>query len=194
MLDRTKVVQALNRVSDQLFKPLSYSSWLNRDLWNTLTTNPRFLCSIEEARETQRLAAWEGALSEIVAVPESIISAYSVLAVDGSQIYPDHHLNGVDCFLINAAGCLLIYGEQAKASFFSEPFIYIPEHVVRQFPGIMFSTDCVDLLREDHEFLMLIQQMERPFDTFFEAKNTSDFAKASTNRQGERGNKSVCGL
>lgn len=169
MLDRTKVVQALNQVSNQLFKPLAYSSWLNRDLWKYVTNDARFLCTIEEARETSRLVSWEGALSSLHSEPEIKRTNYSVLAVDGSQIYPDHHINGVDCFLINAAGCLLSYGLQGKATFFSEPFVYIPEHLAQQFPGMLFSTDCVDLLREDHEFLMLIGQM------------------SSTNTQGEMG-------
>ena len=49
-------------------------------------------------------------------------SDWSVAAVDGSHIDVDRHLP-VACFLINMGGCVLTYGAQPGASFFSQPHL-----------------------------------------------------------------------
>ena len=43
-------------------------------------------------------------------------------AVDGSHIDVDRHLP-VDCYLLNLGGCVLTYGRQANAHFFSRPYL-----------------------------------------------------------------------
>ena len=54
--------------------------------------------------------------------PCSPPSGWSVAAVDGSHIDVDRHLP-VACFLINMGGCVLTYGDQPDASFFSQPHL-----------------------------------------------------------------------
>ena len=47
-------------------------------------------------------------------------SDWSVVSVDGSHIDVDRHLP-VPCYLINLGGCILTYGSQPDARFFSQP-------------------------------------------------------------------------
>ena len=47
---------------------------------------------------------------------------WCVAAVDGSHIDVDRHLP-VSCFLINLGGCVLTYGSQPDAAFFSQPYL-----------------------------------------------------------------------
>ena len=47
---------------------------------------------------------------------------WAVASVDGSHIDVDRHLP-VPCYLINLGGCVLTYGEQADARFFSRPHL-----------------------------------------------------------------------
>ena len=47
---------------------------------------------------------------------------WCVAAVDGSHIDVDRHLP-VSCFLINLGGCVLTYGSQPDAEFFSQPYL-----------------------------------------------------------------------
>ena len=47
---------------------------------------------------------------------------WCVAAVDGSHIDVDRHLP-VSCFLINLGGCVLTYGSQPDAVFFSQPYL-----------------------------------------------------------------------
>ena len=52
--------------------------------------------------------------------PSSPPSDWQVAAVDGSHIDVDRHLP-VACFLVNLGGCVLTYGGQPDATFFSQP-------------------------------------------------------------------------
>ena len=47
---------------------------------------------------------------------------WCVAAVDGSHIDVDRHLP-VSCYLINLGGCVLTYGSQPDAAFFSQPYL-----------------------------------------------------------------------
>ena len=64
-------------------------------------------------------------------VEEAIVGGYAspslpadwcVAAVDGSHIDVDRHLP-VSCYLINLGGCVLTYGSQPDAEFFSQPYL-----------------------------------------------------------------------
>ena len=54
--------------------------------------------------------------------PSSPPADWCVVAVDGSHIDVDRHLP-VPCFLINLGGCILTYGSQPDAEFFSQPHL-----------------------------------------------------------------------
>ena len=74
------------------------------------------------ASERPYLAAHtEEALVGGYAIP-SAPADWCVAAVDGSHIDVDRHLP-VSCFLINLGGCVLTYGCQPDAEFFSQPYL-----------------------------------------------------------------------
>ena len=59
---------------------------------------------------------------------------WAAISVDGSHIDVDRHLP-LGCYLINLGGCILTYGRQAAARFFSQPYVaYRPEELYLQDP------------------------------------------------------------
>jgi hypothetical protein len=150
MLDRYKLSCALEKISlfssqDRVQLDLAFG------IWGKISQDKFFKDSIERSQSSFLLPDWAGNLSDIIAINPKI-KEYSVLAVDGSQIYPDRHIGGVSCYLINIGGCLLEYGAKGRVSFFSEPFVFTHEQetLVRENYDF-FSPERVDLCREEFE-------------------------------------------
>ena len=151
-----------------------------------------------QADRTARLEAFLAAASQVTAptaqektryepgrpflaaqVTDALVGSYSptappadwcVASVDGSHIDVDRHLP-VSCYLVNLGGCLLTYGSQPGAQFFSLP------HLAAD-PGDLYLTDpanpaqeepvtgpLLGLLRTVHELERLVQMVEEcPLD------------------------------
>lgn len=163
MLDRSKLAQEVERVAGQLFKQHHAIAWLTKQAWQTFSADPLFLQNIDQLRTTHNLVTWQANLADIFDIATDL-RHYAVLAVDGSQIYPDHHVGGVDCFLINTGGCFLSYSDVSTVKFFSEPTLYVPDHLGDSLPPMGFSTDLVDLLREEHEFKLMVSKSHEFLD------------------------------
>lgn len=150
MLDRNKLVQLFDRVSDQLFSHLESDQLaLAVQTWEMVANNEAFSTRVAESESSFLLPAWRGELAQVIETSEKITD-YMVLGVDGSQVYPERHLSGVGCFVINTGGCLLRYGQKSSVEFFSEPALFLPEKLSDDFG--YFSLDMVDLKREALEF------------------------------------------
>lgn len=158
MLHHGKMAQAIQHVSDALFSHHYQPTWLTLDAWRQLTQDEQFNERIRTKRDSCSLATWQGDLAAIFPVqPQE--GAYAALAVDGSQIYPDRHLQGVECFLINTGGCLLSYAQPvSSAQLFSDPLVYTPALVANYLPNLPFAADTVDLIREEQEFIAMAKQ------------------------------------
>ncbi len=152
MLDRSLLVRDLILLGEKIFSLEPKEFLFTYDEWKKIVTNQLFLSMIEDMRQSQSLVGWTGCLSEIFSIDEKIDS-YDVLAVDGSQIYPDRHLSGVGCYLLNAGGCLLSYGKSGKAQLFSHPRVCVSSDDDQS-----FALDLVDLEREAYEFEFLIER------------------------------------
>lgn len=168
MLKRDKLAKAIDVLADKLFQDYTGNNEVGRRLWGELAADKAYLDQIQSSKGLIGLPRWRGNLSETVSV-EQTLDAYSILAVDGSQIYPDRHIAGVGCFLINAGGCLFSYGAKSKVIFFSEPQLYLPEDVMPELDNTPFSPDLVDLKRESFEFELAFR---RALDAY---KTTSPF-------------------
>lgn len=152
MLDRARVAKKISHIIPLLFTERTSLLWINKTFWQRLVEHPAFIARVQTLSVEKQLISWVGALSKIV-TNEPAKPPYTVYAVDGSQIYPDHHLEGVACCLVHAAGCRLHYGASSSATFFSEPHIYVPALLEAQ--HLAFAADAVDMLREAHEFDLL---------------------------------------
>jgi len=158
MLNREKMIKEVERVQLAIFKNKKSLSWLTLPIWQEMTTDKQFLGKIEQQGKVQHLSNWERLLADIYEV-SPLSTDYSVLAVDGSQIYPDHHIQGIECFLINTGGCYFSYGQPSSAELFSQPTVYVPEHFGFINKNISFSAELVDLVREEEEFKMLVKKV-----------------------------------
>ena len=67
-------------------------------------------------------AALVDGLAEVYA-PRDLPPDFCVASVDGSHIDVDRHIP-VRCYLINVGGCVLTYGSQPDARFFTTPTVY----------------------------------------------------------------------
>lgn len=106
-------MRALEGVTEQLFVDNLQAHNLARELWHKISSDPTFIYKVKESNAPWPLPTWQGNLGDAIPVSPTI-SAYHVLSVDGSQIYPDRH-QGLSCFLINVGSVVLHYGCQNKA-------------------------------------------------------------------------------
>ncbi|MBM3886335.1 DNA double-strand break repair nuclease NurA [Candidatus Dependentiae bacterium] len=84
----------------------------------------------------------------------SFDSAYGIIGVDGSQIYPDRFYSNADCFVINTGGIEVSYKKPtSQVSFFSQPYVYTLRDVLKRYGyDASASKDLIDLIREEFEF------------------------------------------
>ena len=146
MLNRDRLALALDQMAEKIFTYRQQTITLTPEQWTSIVTNQIVLNRIAALRETYTLISWQGSLTQTFT--SKTISAYRVLAVDGSQIYPDRNVAGVQCCLINIGGCYIDYDAVSKASFFSHPAIIVPD----DFGQLGFAPELVDLEREAREF------------------------------------------
>jgi hypothetical protein len=89
-----------------------------------------------------------GSLDEVFSY--GLAQQYTVLAVDGSQVYPNRHMAGIGCFLLNVGGAQFTYGEAASTvSFFSIPEVCPFSEMNAGKESV--PSEVVDLLRESRE-------------------------------------------
>ncbi len=150
MLDRNKLVYLLDQISSQLFSNKETDqNALAGAIWQSIAKDPAFADRVTDSESSFLLPRWQGNLSDVFEAPVPL-AEYTVLGVDGSQVYPERHLAGVGCFVVNTGGCLLRYGATSSVEFFSAPQVFTPEKLTEDFGH--FSTDMVDLKREACEF------------------------------------------
>lgn len=156
MLDRNKLSQEINALASKIFPDSVASYNLAQSKWQEISSNPIFSQRIQAAKSSFLLPGWQGNLSDIFEIKNDL-KEYSVLAVDGSQIYPDRNFSGASCLLINSGGCFLNYANSSFANFFSEPKLFLPDDIVQE-DKFAFSKDLVDLKREELELQSLLEK------------------------------------
>ena len=159
MLDLKKVSERLQQISDKLFPDVSITNELAVTTWHRIAQDPTFVQRVAESQSSFLVPGWHGVLDDTF--PIATTTEYTVLAVDGSQIYPDRHISGAECFLLNIGGINFSYGQQSTVSFFSDPTVYIPDDIEQLQAGFSFSPDVIDLLREQFELSVGFEQAEQ---------------------------------
>lgn len=122
MLDRNKLVGQLGELVLDLFPDLTDQRDVAKQKWDQIINDPSFIIKVENSKSSFLLPTWQGSLNDTYLINNDL-NEYSVLAVDGSQIYPDRHLSGAGCFLINTGGCQIDYGK--GVNLFSEPEVFL---------------------------------------------------------------------
>lgn len=125
MLDRSKVLQALQTISNNLFTDHSDEIAVAHQVWDIICNDPEFAIKVAAANcPDLLLPTWQGNLSDVYDVNPTL-SNYSVTAIDGSQIYPDKH-QGTTCYLLNIGTVHLAYGTGVArpVQLNSTPFVF----------------------------------------------------------------------
>lgn len=155
MLDRAKLAKQINQFADKIFPDFLQSSNIAQKKWQQICNDQYFLQKVEAAQSSFLVPGWQGNLSDVFQIKNNL-REYSVLAVDGSQIYPDRNFSGASCFLINSGGCFLKYGQKSIAKFFNKPKLFLPDDLKDE--RFAFSRDLIDLKREEIEFKTLLDK------------------------------------
>lgn len=144
MLDRAKLIQELNALADSLFFDSAPMHKAIAALWDKCAQDTFLATRIQAIALAQQLPTWTGILAPTYPVVRHV-SDYTVLAVDGSQIYSDRH-QAVACYLINIGTVRLTYGkEQSSSAIACQPFVF----QVQETDGD--SVDVVNCQREAYE-------------------------------------------
>lgn len=157
MLNHSRVLRELQELSDKLFVDLSPAYEKAREVWERISVDPTFLAKVyaAQAQAPWLLPTWQGSLGDIHEI-EQTQSRYRILAIDGSQIYPDRH-QGTACFLINIGTVHLAYGLPGKAvTFDSVPSVYLNDEQDEQ-----ANTETVNCKRQELEFKVGVQESKR---------------------------------
>ena len=148
MLDRAKVAKEVARLGSRLFPDFTKQAKIAEQAWKEMAANPVFAHKVRSAHVELLMPTWEGALDESKSV-RTPDGPYTVVAVDGSQIYPDRHMAGAQCFLVNRGGVVLRYAQRSSMETFTEPEVFLPDDVAVY--KLSDSQELVDLMREESE-------------------------------------------
>ena len=156
MLDRSKIVAALQQASQDLFVGFTQEMDVAGQIWRKISQDIDFATKVHKQKQSLLVPFWQGLLGEVVDIaPQK--NNYSVVSVDGSQIYYDKH-QGPPCFLINVGFIQLRYGLTGKAmQCGSEPALCTKLSADNDFG----SPDFVNMERESLEFSAALQQMQQ---------------------------------
>ncbi|MBD3272821.1 hypothetical protein GF385_00520 [Candidatus Dependentiae bacterium] len=156
VLDRNKLFLQIQNLSKNLFPDLTSESNIAQEKLDEINTDINFIKKVELSNSSFLIPSWIGNIKDTFDIKNDL-QDYSVLAVDGSQVYPDRNVSGAGCFLINTGGCQIHYSSQSKVSFFSEPQVFLIQDFLDKNYKISFSRDLVDLKREELELKKLFE-------------------------------------
>ncbi|MGB8367058.1 MAG: DNA double-strand break repair nuclease NurA, partial [Candidatus Babeliales bacterium] len=149
MLDRSKVMRELQQLADKLFPDYSPAYDLAQKSWYRLVADPTFIYKVREFQNPPwPVPTWIDSINKVIPVAKNI-NDYTIVSVDGSQIYPDRH-NNISCFLINIGSVILPYGiQQGGIAFNSVPYIFT--HDDEDIVDLGISPEVVDCRRQELE-------------------------------------------
>jgi hypothetical protein len=154
MLDRSKIVAALQKVSTDLFVGFAQEIDIAAQVWHKISIDSSFEMKVNKTKQSLLVPAWRGLLNTVVTILPAK-DKYVVVSVDGSQIYYDKH-QGPPCFLINIGFIQLRYGVVGKSIQCGNiPFLTTKLDANNDFG----SPDFVNMQREGHEFDFALEQM-----------------------------------
>jgi len=156
MLDKSKFVAVLQKASKDLFVGFAQEIDIAGQVWSKISCEKDFSMRVQAHKQPVLVPLWNGLLNQVVTI-SALKDEYSVISVDGSQIYYDKH-QGPPCFLINIGFIQLRYGLAGKSiQCGSEPELSTKLDSDNDFG----SPDFVNMQRELYEFKMAFEQMQQ---------------------------------
>ncbi len=171
MLDHQKLFGQLEKVSKELFLKFAKEQDIAKTVWNNVKEDEELCNKVHAKKYSLLLPKWIGLLGQSKKIDENLVE-YSVLAVDGSQIYYDKH-QGPACYLLNVGSVLLEYKKvKSTVALHSEPSLFIISDDNKQ----MSSTELINAQREEFELdkawqLSFVQQSKndnKPYVVLFD--------------------------
>lgn len=147
MLDRSKVLRALQEQTHALFYDHGHEYAYARTLWQQICADPTFIYKVQEAKTDLPIPTWHGSLGDVIECAHPV-GPHQVIGVDGSQMYPDRH-QGLVCYLINIGAVILTYGDtRTPVHFQSVPSVFVGD---TEYEGIPLSPDVINCRRDVYE-------------------------------------------
>jgi len=154
MLDRSKIVAELQKVSTDLFVGFAQEIDIAEQVWRKISIDTEFEQKVKKTKQSLLVPGWSGLLASVTTIKPKK-DHYVVVSVDGSQIYYDKH-QGPPCFLINVGFIQLRYGIAGKSiQYGSQPFLNANFNADNDFG----SPDFVNMQRESYEFDAALEQV-----------------------------------
>lgn len=152
MLNKARLFKEIEKISDAIFYDYSKELEIAEKNWQAICEKEIFEAKAKNCQLPMILPTWQENLDAKFKIEP--ISEYTLVSVDGSQIYPDRH-QGTSCFLLNIGSVILHYGTQPSPSamagknssvkFDSVPYLFSELDEEN-------STDVVDCRRQEYEF------------------------------------------
>lgn len=161
MLDRLKLAASLEQLSEKLFPDVAKVLEGAVAVYRRIAADATFVDRASNAESSFLVPSWVGGLCDTFFYAPA--NHYSVLAVDGSQVYPDRHIAGAGCFLLNVGGARFTYGAQSSVVLFSEPEVCPFTDFSASNEAL--SVETVDLLRESRELAQAVEQAKHMIET-----------------------------
>lgn len=152
MLNHSKLLKELQKVSDKLFVDNSQDIQKIKKLWQQIIDDPIVQYKIKAIETAYPIPTWYSTLDDSVLI-EKNSDSYRVVAIDGSQIYPDKH-QGTNCFLINVGLVDISYGQSNPVVLQNEPYVFAQSDFDE---NMVFSTELVNCYRQEYELNQIIQ-------------------------------------
>src|SRR3990167_991176 len=144
MLNKSKLFKQIETLSSKIFFDISNELSIALRTWKVICEDQNFSSKISQISSPWLLPKWTEDLSIKKSV-EPIKNNYTIIGIDGSQIYPDRH-QGTSCFLINTGAVKLEYSEKSKVNLISDPYVFVDCDLDE-----LSINDYVDCLREEFE-------------------------------------------
>ncbi len=157
MLDKALLMYEISKTEKNMFLDFRKEQDLALELWHTITQDQLFLEKIINFENPPwSLPYWKNHIDETFSIPNAP-KKYGIIAVDGSQIYPDKH-QGTSCFLINSGIAAIWYGisnesnnKSIKRTYFNSKPYFFTEKQSTQETETLHTVDVVNGKREEIE-------------------------------------------
>lgn len=122
MLDRLKLVKQITANVTNIAYQQDNKFERVLQIWRQIIADQHFKTQLLVAKLNFSVPDWQGELGQVLQIDSQKVS-YTIVASDGSQIYPDRHM-GSNFYLINTGIAIIRYNENASADFSSEPYFF----------------------------------------------------------------------